>query len=344
MIASKTRRGMTASSGEAEMDAQRFDGLVRGLARASTRRDFLRAAASSFASAFLAAIGARPTGAQPGLCAAEGDLCLRPCCRGLRCRDGRCARCQPLGDFCLSGRECCGNAICERDVALGLGRCRCRAGETECNGVCRNLRSDPFACGGCLNQCRLGTETCLEGRCCTSAGQTCPGECPGNQPCPRCCQGFCHSSGIGRRRLFCGCQPGTRQCGDACLPAEQCCTDADCGEGLNCSPQSRRCVGCPPGERDCGGFCVPVDACCRDSECTSAAPFCVAGVCQPCPAGRHYECRTWAHPKPWCDDETYCGCIRDGEFICGPINSCPLGVTCTAYYPLILCPGFYWCD
>ena len=346
MIASRTRRRLPASSGEADMDGQRFDGLVRGLARASTRRDLVRAAAASFGGAVLAAIGVRSTVAQ--FCAPAGALCLRPCCPGLRCRDGRCARCQPLGDFCRSGRECCGNATCERDVALGLGRCRCRAGETACNGVCRDLRSDPLACGSCLNQCliRAVATDCVDGRCCTPAGQTCPGECPRNQPCPGCCHGFCHSLSLGLRHRFCGCPPGTRPCGDACLPSDECCTDADCAEGLTCSPGSRRCVGCPPGSRDCGGFCVPVDACCRDSECTSAAPFCVGGVCQPCPAGRHYECRTYPRQLPWCDDETFCGCIPDGTFICGPIAVCPLGESCLQYSGIggsVTCQSIYSC-
>ena len=326
------------------MDPHGFDGLVRGLARASTRRDLVRAAAASFAGAVLAAIGVRSTGAQS--CAPAGALCLRPCCPGLRCRNGRCARCQPLGDFCSSGRECCGNAACVGVIALGLGRCRCRDGETECNGACRNLSSDPFACGTCLNQCRLGTEACLDGRCCTDVGQTCPGECSANQRCPGCCHGFCHSSGLGRGRLFCGCPPeNPRPCGDACLPAGQCCTDADCGEGLTCSPESRECVGCPPGQRDCGGFCVPVDACCRDSECTSAAPFCVAGACQQCPAGEQFGCWTYVVPQPWCANETFCGCVSAGEVICG-ISKCAPDETCRPYNGLggiVACQILYFC-
>jgi hypothetical protein len=325
------------------MEPQRFDGLVRGLARASTRRDLVRAAAASFGGAVLAAIGVRSTAAQ--FCVPAGALCLRPCCPGLRCREGRCSRCQPLGGFCFSGRECCGNAMCVQDQALGVGRCRCRPGETVCNGVCRDVSSDPFACGGCFNQCLLGTDTCVDGRCCTRAGQTCPGECSANQPCPGCCHGFCHRSGIGRGRLVCGCPPGTRPCGDTCLPDHQCCTDADCAEGFVCSPESRRCVGCPPGERDCGGFCVPVDDCCRDSECTSTAPFCVAGVCQRCRAGQRFGCWTFRHPIPWCDDDTFCGCVPTGEFICG-ISTCPLGNSCIAFGGIsgaVTCQALYFC-
>jgi hypothetical protein len=320
------------------MEPQRFDGLVRGLARASTRRDLVRAAAAALGGAILAAIGVRSTAAQ--FCAPAGALCLRPCCPGLRCRQGRCAACRPLDDICFSSRDCCGNAICE-EIAPSVGRCRCRDHETACQGVCRNLRSDPFACGGCFTPCLLATQICVEGRCCTDVGQTCPGECQGNQPCPGCCHGFCHRSSIGRRRLFCGCPPGTRPCGNTCLPDHQCCTDADCGEGLICSPESRQCV-CPPGQRDCGGFCIPVNDCCSDLECTSAAPFCVAGACRPCPAGQHHECRTFHFSTPWCPDETYCRCIPDGTFICGPREECLLGAPCSVSLSAT-CVHFFEC-
>jgi hypothetical protein len=323
------------------MDPQRFDGLVRSLARASTRRDLTRAAAASFVGAFLAAIGAGSTAAQPWFCASEGSACNRPCCRGLRCRDGRCQRCRPLGDWCLSGRECCGGAFCERDVVLGLGRCRCPAGQTACNGVCRDLRSDPFSCGSCFNQCLLFSQTCDEGRCCTPTGQACSAACSDNQPCPGCCQGFCHGVGGGRRGR-CGCPPGTRDCGGVCIPAHECCTDTDCGAGLICRPESRTC-GCPGSARNCGGFCRPAGSCCANAECPAATPNCVEGVCLQCPGGEHFECRTFEISPFWCDDETFCRCIPDGTFICGPRDECAFGTSCSVSLSAT-CVNFYGCE
>jgi hypothetical protein len=76
------------------MDAQQFDSLVRGLARASTRRDLLRSAVASVVSIVLAAVRADPATAQcvpEGACASWGAV--RGCAAGMAgaCGVGRSA-------------------------------------------------------------------------------------------------------------------------------------------------------------------------------------------------------------------------------------------------------------
>jgi hypothetical protein len=69
------------------------------------------------------------------------------------------------------GNACPGGKGEHRLAACVNGRCvsRCEPGYGDCegNGVCRDLRRDPYNCGACGNACELG-QPCIEGVCATS--------------------------------------------------------------------------------------------------------------------------------------------------------------------------------
>ncbi len=74
------------------------------------------------------------------------------------------------------------------------------------------------------------------------------------------------------------CKGNTKKCGKKCIPADQCCSSADCGNGGQCT--SGKCS-CPVGQKSCKGGCIPQSACCATSDCGSAQT-CVNGACT-CP-------------------------------------------------------------
>lgn len=109
-----------------------------------------------------------------GACCADGSCCLAPdkCCPG------------PGGSSCTSllndrqncgacGHSCAPNGICSggicrdcgpRFTACGFNNC-CRDDvEDCCNGVCRDITSDPNNCGSCGHGCSSG-EGCVSGQC-----------------------------------------------------------------------------------------------------------------------------------------------------------------------------------
>ncbi len=98
--------------------------------------------------------------------------------------NGQCAfdtsGCQYCGNGQAQGSEACdgadlkgascsqlgagwvGTVTCDSACALNMSACTCGA-QTSCNGVCRDLQTDPNNCGACGRQCGVGT--CVGGLC-----------------------------------------------------------------------------------------------------------------------------------------------------------------------------------
>jgi hypothetical protein len=62
------------------------------------------------------------------------------------------------------GSRCRRGIDCESLVCRG-GRCRCRCGQIDCRGVCRDPLVDPAACGRCGNACADPFDACVAGVC-----------------------------------------------------------------------------------------------------------------------------------------------------------------------------------
>jgi hypothetical protein len=108
------------------------------------------------------------------------------------------------------------------------------------------------------------------------------------------------------------CKGDTRKCGKTCIPAANCCSDADC-HGGSCVARTCQCLG---GMKACNGACVPETHCCENADCDDGNP-CTTQICN--------QDGTCSHPhRP---DLSYCG----GNNLCS-------GGVCAAY-PGCLDPG-----
>lgn len=127
------------------------------------------------------------------------------------------------------------------------------------------------------------------------------------------------------------CKRNTKKCGKKCIPADQCCTSADCGNGGQCT--GGKCS-CPTGQKSCNGGCISQSACCTTSDCGSAQT-CVSGACT-CPLETKV-CGTECLPPEVCcslkcpGEQTcvdgFCECESFLERPC-PDGSCVSGIDC----------------
>ena len=153
------------------MDGPRFDAWTRTLARGRSRRGALRVLAGGGLGALLAHRAASRGTAQEAqaVCGLVGEPCRvnGECCHGNACRDGTC--------------QCA------------------RVNYTNCNGRCRDLRTNENHCGACNTPCEAG-QTCCRGRCvdpqtdqlhCGACGNACGREqaCAGGACGPACSGG-----------------------------------------------------------------------------------------------------------------------------------------------------------
>jgi hypothetical protein len=162
------------------MDGERFDGIVRALARVRSRRGVAGIAASVLGAAFLAP---------------ESSLA-----------------CKKVGKKCDKNKDCCDGATCKGGKN---GKCRCKGGRTECGGKCFDLESDGQHCEGCGVTCADG-EACVGGVCaeggCTAALDSCAaGGSAGTacMTCPNVAESVCYldSGGAPRCNRFLLCFP-----------------------------------------------------------------------------------------------------------------------------------------
>lgn len=149
------------------MDGTRFDAVARGLAKARTRRTFLRgllgggaAVAASRAISAAATAACTPPGPR-NFCNFDGE-----CCSGAICSGGACT--------CGSGFKQCG-ATCIPTTQTCLV---CGGGGPikSCNGTCVDTSRDTHNCGYCGNACGL-KQSCQSGHCCPPATTWCDGSC-----------------------------------------------------------------------------------------------------------------------------------------------------------------------
>ena len=73
---------------------------------------------------------------------------------------GLCFECT-TDDHCAAGSICSNRNVCVPGCTTAHG---CGDGRTCCDSVCRDLQSDPLACGSCSARC-AGGATCGGGRC-----------------------------------------------------------------------------------------------------------------------------------------------------------------------------------
>jgi hypothetical protein len=106
-----------------------------------------------------------------------------------------------------------------------------------------------------------------------------------------------------KKRAASQCATGTKPCGEQCIPATNCCMDADCPTGTNQTCQGGVCA-CPPGQEDSGGVCGTEPTCteffqpctvngdCCSNFCTFLGASFVCGCCggQGSPCHASIEC------------------------------------------------------
>lgn len=150
-----------------------------------------------------------------GLCLGSG-ICSKPCqsnadCPAFEpwaCTDvagvPRCTcalasvqdACNLVDDDC-NGVVDDGQPACVDDMSCVEGECQCPA-ERQCGDLCADLQNDARHCGGCDNECAVGS-ACVDGEC-ACAGEVCNGACVD----------------LGSDAVHCG------ACGVSCFSHEEC--------------------------------------------------------------------------------------------------------------------------
>ena len=115
------------------------------------------------------------------------------------------------------------------------------------------------------------------------------------------------------------CPSGAKTCGETCIPAANCCGNADCGSGMAC--REGACV-CHAGLLGCGTHCVSGDQCCFDTDCPIDY-VCDDGYCS-CPHADDIPCGNLCCAAAFGD---ICA-IVGSEAICQS-GGCPTTDVCT---------------
>lgn len=140
------------------------------------------------------------------------------------------------------------------------------------------------------------------------------------------------------------CKGGKKKCGRKCIPADQCCSTADCGSTGQCV--NGTCL-CPTGQKSCRGGCIPEASCCQNSECGPTLT-CVNGACT-CSGGLTKCGADCINPELCCGatcpgaqdcDTGFCICPNPDKWPCGD-GSCVTGGECCVSAN---CPAGQRCD
>jgi hypothetical protein len=221
-----------------------------------------------------------------------------------------------------AGCDCYGNSTCDAELECEDGTCKlpeCVAGSLNCDCyegncftglVCMDGTCKPEdAMPGCESVADCDANLCTQG------DQTCEGACVAGVE-VQCPLGATCDPQAGS----CVCDPGTKPCGESCIPDTQCCSNADCGAGSTCAEGFCTC----DGGLMCGESCIPQAQCCpgetSNLDCTCGAERQCSG------SGVWSECMG-GNPNP--------ECVAGGEMACGNCGT----QLCTANCTWTLCQG-----
>ena len=129
------------------------------------------------------------------------------------------------------------------------------------------------------------------------------------------------------------CKGATKPCGGRCIPEDNCCRSAECGDNAECTGGACSCLN---GFEPCQGDCVPEGDCCAGIECPDGAA-CDEGICV-CSAtgeelcgGRCTDVATDAANCGACDAVCGTGVCANVACACAIVDDCPAeGCACGA--------------
>ncbi len=208
---------------------------------------------------------------------------------GLSCPGGAAPTACPAGRVLCNG-ACFPEGACQpADCAPGWGYCY---------GVCRDLQTDPGACGACGTACPGGI--CLDGTCliCPEGHMACGGACVNVQGDLEHC-GFCNN-----------------RCGTQCIDGQ--CT------GTGPAPT----VTCPAGQTRCGEACV--DTTTNSTNCGACGVVCNPDkACRPPGVCSHSDAYCRTKNSRWCDSVGGCVIYTHTDHCGGCDLACPGGLACS---------------
>jgi hypothetical protein len=243
------------------MDEHRFDQLARSLTTRLSRRSVT---GFGVAGGLGLIFGQGQDGEAKARCLGPSQKCSAKtikkarCCGGSSCKGTRCR--------CPKGQKPCRKRCCPKGKQCVGGQCRnpCLPGQVRCGTTCRNLTTDPQACGSCGTVCPADAE-CLGGECiCPPGRQNCSGECVSTQS---------DSNNCGECGQVCSFPFGTCLVGNCCTGIGATCqtitTDTCCGLSF-C-----KATGVGFNGRCCAPLASPCDS---TDDCCSG--ICSSGTCQ----------------------------------------------------------------
>ena len=187
------------------VNARRFDALIRHAATGKTRRQILGAMTTLFGISL----------ALPGHGAAG---------------------CKKVGKKCEKNKDCCDHAKCQGK------ECKCKSGFTECDKKCFDLDKDEQHCGNCDTACATGEScvagTCAEGGCTVNLDSCAPSAlCT---PCPDRDESVCYLDDAGQARcsrvILCFDCESDASCEEVFGTGARCIACAgQCGSGRACA-------------------------------------------------------------------------------------------------------------
>lgn len=245
----------------------------------------------------------------------------------------------------------------------------CPPGQTRCDGVCVDLRTDAVNCGECGLPCasELGAGSCINGICgCLEGSTRCNGICVVTDRDPLNC-GRCGNACPSGQNCFNGtctngvqpCREGEERCGDLCFDiANDSRNCGRCGNGCSGERECRNgsCVGddtaCAEGETRCSGACVNTTSdvfnCGACGQICELDEECLGGQCLTLTDDVDVEQVACPDGQTQCSDT--CTDLQTDEANCGTCGAtCAAGEECVAGNCAppapVLCPeGQIRCD
>jgi hypothetical protein len=344
------------------VESDRFDALVRTLARPASRRSFAALAAVAFAP--LAAAAKSSGGPEPAACLAVGKRCSQPTSPGAAHvkarRKGKhhppactkcCSRFGAAGPDGKARCTCKGEGVsCDNDSQCCAGQCRnnactgCPGNTVFCPDGCADLQTNNQHCGSCDVACASG-QRCVNGACGCDQ-QSCPTGCCDGTSCNR----GTSEQACGTNGAACQICDGNQRCdGQSCVCVPTTCAKA----GKNCGQIADGCggilnCGTCTAPQSCGGGgtanicgCTPATTCPAGQNCGTITDGCGGTLdCGSCDANQCLTCAsnvcvsTCGGATPVCNGSGGCVCNA---------TSCPSDQTCQGGQCVSVCAGADFC-